>query len=96
MKPCRRGFIRCSGRDGPWGSHQEEARAEKWEISVALTEAEEGVWRVGAVVLRVRDWGWDCWSHGAAAAAAVREAGRPTVRRASGTCRSGGGIFGCG
>jgi hypothetical protein len=40
MKSCRRGFMRWRGREGPWGSHQEEARAEKWEISVALTEEE--------------------------------------------------------
>jgi hypothetical protein len=47
MKSCRSGFIRCRGRDGPCGSHQEEARAEKWEISVSFTEEEvgdEGLW----------------------------------------------------
>jgi hypothetical protein len=53
--------MRWRGREGPWGSHQEEARAEKWEISVSLTEEEEeveavveGLWLAGAVVLRFR------------------------------------------
>lgn len=30
--------MRCRIRDGPWGSHHEEARAEKCDISVAETE----------------------------------------------------------
>lgn len=34
---CRRGFIRCRIREGPWGSHHEEARAEKCDISVSET-----------------------------------------------------------
>lgn len=38
MNSCRRGFIRCRIRDGPIGSHQELARAEKWESSSAETE----------------------------------------------------------
>lgn len=38
MKVWRRGFIRCSMRDGPWGSHHDEARAEKCDISVSETE----------------------------------------------------------
>ena len=37
IKVWRRGFMRCRIRDGPWGSHQEEARAEKWDISVSET-----------------------------------------------------------
>lgn len=37
MKSWRWGFMRWRGREGPWGSHQEEAREEKWEISVSLT-----------------------------------------------------------
>jgi len=41
MKSWRRGFIWWRGREGPWGSHQEEASEEKWESSVALTEEED-------------------------------------------------------
>lgn len=38
IKVWRRGFIRWSMRDGPWGSHHDEARAEKCDISVSETE----------------------------------------------------------
>lgn len=38
MNSWRRGFIRCRIREGPIGSHQELARAEKWESSEAETE----------------------------------------------------------
>lgn len=38
MNSCRRGFIRCRIREWPIGSHQELARAEKWESSSAETE----------------------------------------------------------
>lgn len=38
MKVCRSGFMRCRRRELPWGSHQEEAKALKWETSVSLTE----------------------------------------------------------
>lgn len=38
MNSCRRGFIRCRIREGPIGSHQELASAEKWESSSAETE----------------------------------------------------------
>lgn len=37
MNVWRSGFMRCRARDGPWGSHHEEARAEKCDISVAET-----------------------------------------------------------
>lgn len=40
MKSCRCGFIRCSTRDEPWGSHHVDARALKWDISEALTDGE--------------------------------------------------------
>ena len=100
--------MRWRGRDGPCGSHQEEARAEKWEISVSLTEEEEEeddvgwLWRVGEVVLRVRA-GVACW-HGRGrdrgrdrgvdcTAAPPREAGF-AAPRARGRCRSDGRILG--
>lgn len=38
MKSCRKGFMRWRMREGPWGSHQEEARALKWATSEALTD----------------------------------------------------------
>lgn len=38
MNSWRRGFIKCRIRDGPIGSHQELARAEKWDNSSAETE----------------------------------------------------------
>ena len=38
MKSWRSGFIRCSRREEPCGSHHEDARAEKWDSSVAETE----------------------------------------------------------
>ena len=41
IKSCRRGFMRCSRRDEPWGSHQSAARALKWETSSGLTEEDE-------------------------------------------------------
>lgn len=34
MKVWRRGFMRWRRREGPWGSHHDDARAEKWETSV--------------------------------------------------------------
>jgi len=37
MKSCRRGFMRCRSREGPWGSHHDEASALKWETSVGST-----------------------------------------------------------
>ena len=51
MKRCRGGFIRCSRRDGPCGSHQLEARREKCESSWgSIVEGEGGVeGRVGVV-----------------------------------------------
>lgn len=45
MKIWRRGFIRCRRREGPWGSHHEEARREKWESSVGETEDWAGLLR---------------------------------------------------
>ena len=41
MKSWRRGFIKCRRREEPWGSHHEEARALKCEISEGLTEDED-------------------------------------------------------
>lgn len=38
MKSWRRGFMRWRIRDGPWGSHHEEARLLKCATSDALTE----------------------------------------------------------
>lgn len=38
MKVWRSGFMRCRRRDGPWGSHQLEASALKWDTSVGSTE----------------------------------------------------------
>lgn len=37
MKVWRSGFMRCRIREGPWGSHHEEARAEKCDISLSVT-----------------------------------------------------------
>lgn len=42
MKVWRCGFMRCSTREEPWGSHHVEARALKCDISEALTEGETG------------------------------------------------------
>ena len=42
IKSWRRGFMRCRRREGPWGSHQLEARREKWTTSVCETEEGEG------------------------------------------------------
>ena len=38
MKSWRRGFMRWRMREEPCGSHHEDARAEKWDSSVAETE----------------------------------------------------------
>ena len=38
MKSWRSGFMRCRRREEPWGSHHDEARAEKWESSLGETE----------------------------------------------------------
>ena len=38
MKSCLRGFMRWRSREGPWGSHQLEAKALKWETSVEETD----------------------------------------------------------
>lgn len=46
MKSWRSGFMRCRRREEPWGSHHEEARAEKWESSLGETE----VWGFELVV----------------------------------------------
>jgi hypothetical protein len=55
MNSCRSGFIRCRIREGPIGSHQELARAEKWESSEAETEWVL-VWVLGAILGLVRNW----------------------------------------
>lgn len=38
MKSWRRGFMRCSRREDPWGSHHSAARALKCETSLGLTD----------------------------------------------------------
>lgn len=38
IRSWRRGFMRCSRREEPWGSHHSAARAVKWETSLGLTE----------------------------------------------------------
>ena len=58
MKSWRRGFMRCRRREGPCGSHQVEARAEKWESSVE--ETEEGCGGVGGVGDLGCAWGRGC------------------------------------
>jgi hypothetical protein len=56
MKSCRRGFMRWRSRDGPCGSHHDDARALKCDTSVGSTvEVEEGLWCLGVVVDMVRD-----------------------------------------
>jgi hypothetical protein len=56
MKSCRRGFMRWRSRDGPWGSHHDDASALKCNTSVGSTvEFEEGLWCLGVVVEIVRD-----------------------------------------
>jgi len=53
--------MRCRSRDGPVGSHHDDARALKCVISVSSTvEREEALWEVcdreiGAVWLKVRE-----------------------------------------
>lgn len=79
MNSWRRGFIRCRIREGPIGSHQELARAEKWESSSAETEDVEcrrvwGVWVFG--VGAVRGWGWNGLVDGRVERRARSEAGR--------------------
>ena len=54
----RRGFMRCRSREGPCGSHHDEARALKCDTSVGSTvEAEFGVglWCRDAVVDKPRE-----------------------------------------
>ena len=59
MKSWRRGFMRCRRREGPCGSHQVEARAEKWESSV--DETEEGCGGGGGGAGQEGcDWGRGC------------------------------------
>ena len=54
MKSWRTGFMRCRTREGPWGSHQELAREEKWLSSSGETEVVAVEWRrVVVVVVRV-------------------------------------------
>lgn len=38
MKSWRRGFMRWRSREGPWGSHHDEASWVKCDTSEALTE----------------------------------------------------------
>ncbi len=102
MKSWRRGFMRWRGREGPWGSHQEEARAEKCEISVALTEEEvEGFGGAVEVELEVElaeELALRC-RDGCARRRANWCAARPAgsaVRRSRGTCRGDGCMVGVG
>lgn len=44
MKVCRSGFMRWRIRDGPCGSHHEEARAEKCDISASETDEVGDAW----------------------------------------------------
>lgn len=46
MKVWRSGFMRWRRRDGPWGSHQVDARALKCETSVGSTDDFGGGWVV--------------------------------------------------
>lgn len=93
--------MRWRGREGPWGSHQEEARAEKWEISVSLTEEEvEGLWRVGGVVVKCRVGGcWWCCDVllvvllVVVVVIVVAHRVDWAARRADGICRNGGRIL---
>jgi hypothetical protein len=56
MKSCRRGFMRWRSRDGPCGSHHDDARELKCDTSVGSTvEFEEGLWYLGVDVNIVRD-----------------------------------------
>ena len=41
IKSCLSGFIRCSARDEPWGSHQVAARALKCDTSSGLTDEDD-------------------------------------------------------
>lgn len=50
MKSWRTGFMRCRTREGPWGSHHDVAREEKWDSSLAETEEWCRVWDLGRVV----------------------------------------------
>lgn len=55
--------MRCNSREEPWGSHQVEARALKWEISRGLTEEGEGFGDA---------WAWLAEEDGAAEAERAR------------------------
>jgi hypothetical protein len=51
MKSWRRGFMRWRIREGPCGSHHDDASAVKWDTSVGSTvELGVGLWCFGAVV----------------------------------------------
>lgn len=57
MKSWRRGFIRCSKREEPCGSHHDEARALKCDTSVGSTvelDEGEGLWCRVVVVVNAR------------------------------------------
>lgn len=58
MKVWRSGFMRWSRREGPWGSHHDEARALKCDTSVGSTVEVEfgvGLWCRDAVVDKPRE-----------------------------------------
>jgi hypothetical protein len=58
MNSWRRGFIRWRSREGPWGSHHDDARALKCDTSVGSTvELGVGLCCFGAVVDMHREVG---------------------------------------
>jgi hypothetical protein len=58
MKVWRSGFMRCSRREGPCGSHHDDARALKCDTSVGSTvELGVGLWCFGVVVDMHREVG---------------------------------------
>lgn len=85
INSCRSGLNRCRIRDGPIGSHQELARAEKWESSSWETEDVE--WPRDAEgcrgLVERRGEIWRRHDDGLVAVGAARRArrGRERVRR---------------
>lgn len=59
MKVWRSGFMRWRRREGPWGSHHDDARALKCDTSVGSTVPllgdAEGLWRLVGVLERKRE-----------------------------------------
>src|SRR5437016_14134909 len=84
MKECRNGFMRWRRREGPCGSHQVEARAEKWESSRGETVDRVAFGGGDAV-----EWVWVVWRM-AARDFRGRESGRSERERMVGRSRGGG------